>query len=645
MKKFLLTMFAALATLAMSAGEVTFDATVDIDTENSAAGAWSITKDGVTLASTGGVGYNGTHYRFYQGNTVTISSDYTITKIVFTCDATGTTKYGPGCLTASDGTYTYEESGYTGTWEGSATSVDFSCSLQVRATSVVVTFEDGGTTKLSAGLAWSETSIKIEKGTEFTAPTLTKETTADVTFESDNEAVATVTSDGVIAITGELGTAVITASAEANDEYYAGKATCTVSVYSYKTYKKATAVTAGKEYLIVAQANDTTYYAYPGSASSSYTYLYTYYITEAVDEISISTLYDDGFIIDTQDDGYSLVDVSTGRYYYQNGTYTSFQIASEAPEAVWYFTAQEDGTFKMDCNNYYVQYSPNYSSFGIYSAAQDGGLLPYLYELVEEEEDEGDTWSLVGGFNSWNATDTTYDFTYQGNGVYTLELASFGAGFKIIKDHAWDTQYCSNGDFVNVGETYTLGTGGDITLTNYVELTNAVFTLTITDDAATLLVTAESATVPDFSYYFCGASNSWNTSANPFSATDTEGVYTLDLESLSGEFGILGNATWDYKWCTNGSDFTLGEAYTLVQGAGNISTDSSYSNVTLTLTIADGVYTLLMTETGAEDTDGIAAVSAETIDVNAPVYNIAGQRVSPDAKGVLIQGGKKFVNK
>lgn len=45
---------------------------------------------------------------------------------------------------------------------------------------------------------------------------------------------------------------------------------------------------------------------------------------------------------------------------------------------------------------------------------------------------------------------------------------------------------------------------------------------------------------------------------------------------------------------------------------------------------------------------GIDTPKTETIivnDVNAPVYNLAGQKVSKDSKGVLIQNGKKFVNK
>lgn len=41
---------------------------------------------------------------------------------------------------------------------------------------------------------------------------------------------------------------------------------------------------------------------------------------------------------------------------------------------------------------------------------------------------------------------------------------------------------------------------------------------------------------------------------------------------------------------------------------------------------------------------GISSITTETEDANAPVYNLAGQRVSKDAKGILIQNGKKFIN-
>lgn len=41
---------------------------------------------------------------------------------------------------------------------------------------------------------------------------------------------------------------------------------------------------------------------------------------------------------------------------------------------------------------------------------------------------------------------------------------------------------------------------------------------------------------------------------------------------------------------------------------------------------------------------GISSITA-TDDADAPVYNLAGQRVSKDTKGLLIKNGKKFINK
>lgn len=42
--------------------------------------------------------------------------------------------------------------------------------------------------------------------------------------------------------------------------------------------------------------------------------------------------------------------------------------------------------------------------------------------------------------------------------------------------------------------------------------------------------------------------------------------------------------------------------------------------------------------------DGINEVEADTID-NTPAYNIAGQKVADNAKGIIVKGGKKFIKK
>ena len=45
------------------------------------------------------------------------------------------------------------------------------------------------------------------------------------------------------------------------------------------------------------------------------------------------------------------------------------------------------------------------------------------------------------------------------------------------------------------------------------------------------------------------------------------------------------------------------------------------------------------------DTEGISTMVMSEEDVNAPVYNLAGQRVSPMTKGILIKNGKKYINR
>lgn len=53
-------------------------------------------------------------------------------------------------------------------------------------------------------------------------------------------------------------------------------------------------------------------------------------------------------------------------------------------------------------------------------------------------------------------------------------------------------------------------------------------------------------------------------------------------------------------------------------------------------------YLYELDETGA----GIDNITVEQeFDENAPVYNLQGQRVSKDTKGILIQNGKKFINR
>lgn len=72
-----------------------------------------------------------------------------------------------------------------------------------------------------------------------------------------------------------------------------------------------------------------------------------------------------------------------GRWYYQTGTYNSFNVAAQLPadndEALWTIEPQADGTYRITnvAKSKYIQYSERYNSYGSYSDVQ--GLLPTLW--------------------------------------------------------------------------------------------------------------------------------------------------------------------------------------------------------------------------------------------------------------------------
>ncbi len=238
-------------------------------------------------------------------------------------------------------------------------------------------------TKLSAGLEFSPSNISLKVGEAFTAPTFTKATTADVTFTSDNEAVATVDANGVITLAGELGTANIKATSEENSDYYAGTATCKIKVYEVNTYKKATAVSSD-DFLLVAQRDDKTYYAYPLAKTKPYGYLSTRSVTGYVDEIEVDKTYNDEFTFTAVDGGYTIQD-SYGRFLYQSGTYKTFSVSETNNGYVWTVEPQTDGTFKISMNGYFMQFGEGtFTSFGAYDSVQDNAVLPMLYTKVSD---------------------------------------------------------------------------------------------------------------------------------------------------------------------------------------------------------------------------------------------------------------------
>lgn len=104
--------------------------------ESGIGGEATATIGDITISSTLAYNKSNEHIREYTGSVITISSSKTITKIEITCTASADAKYGAGKLTAD---------GYSaGTWTGSATSVAFNATAQVRWTKIVVTYDGEG---------------------------------------------------------------------------------------------------------------------------------------------------------------------------------------------------------------------------------------------------------------------------------------------------------------------------------------------------------------------------------------------------------------------------------------------------------------------------------------------------------------------
>lgn len=109
-------------------------------TEMETAGAVNQEVKGIKFEISNGI-VNVANIRVYQGQTLKLTSNIGLmTKVVFTCTASGDAKYGPGCFTGTN--YTAGE-GETGTWElaAGASSLTLTASKkQVRITQMEISY-------------------------------------------------------------------------------------------------------------------------------------------------------------------------------------------------------------------------------------------------------------------------------------------------------------------------------------------------------------------------------------------------------------------------------------------------------------------------------------------------------------------------
>lgn len=242
----------------------------------------------------------------------------------------------------------------------------------------------------------------------------------------------------------------------------------------------------------------------------------------------------------------------------------------------------------------------------------------------------GESIALVAGIGG--TTNGKGDFTTSPTGwIYNLEVKA--DGWMIVP-----SKISSNKNFLvyegKAGEdpmpvAYTMGM--DLQdATNYPDLHEIVFTLP-GDELG--YVNLEAADIDK--YTFGGNTVAWpiriaTGDAEAVSGGNGTGVIAFKVYADAGNYMVLATGskmnTCGYIFVPCDPDTTTPDVSVYAESAKDTEAERTV---------------VVMGEGGA----GIAGVAVDAADVNAPVYNVLGQRVSKDAKGLLIQNGRKFYNR
>ncbi len=419
------------------AGTVTFTSTED-------GGDATITKGGVTINCTQS---SSSYFQCFKSQTMTISSNYTITGIEITCTASGTNKYGPGCFgTVSPGSYTY--SGTKGTWSGSATEISFTATLnQVRMTQIVVTYSSGSSSVATPTITLNPATGPYYEGSTVTATIACETTGATLSYSYDGSTWNSYTAPLTITETKTIHAKASLNGDEATAEKpvtFSPVLTSLVSVNAladnaHFKYGEQTVVMGanGKNMYIVMPDNTagTLVYDAANSWSSDYTFgkvinsgwtgnKTTYYTKpEVADPSGFSLSGETAVVTPIEITSSDLTQANFGRYAVLKNV-----------------AVNTSGN--IDGITIYKQFGDvfNGSAAGVYDVygvigwnSNAGQFLPLRYEAVTVT---GSDYYLAGTFNSWNGQDDNYKFTNLGNGTYTLTGKDLpdDVEFQIVKD-------------------------------------------------------------------------------------------------------------------------------------------------------------------------------------------------------------------
>ena len=252
-----------------------------------------------------------------------------------------------------------------------------------------------------------------------------------------------------------------------------------------------------------------------------------------------------------------------------------------------------------------------------------GSMNFYGFEFVAGGSGSTDTWTVAGSStilgSTWNPGDTSNDMTTTDGVNYTLvkENCTLEKGstyeYKVVKNHAWGEEYPSSNATLTVDET-------------------AIFKVTFSFNSETKEVSATAvktgeAGVIEHTYDVKGdffGDEAWS---NTYPMTKgNDGLWTVVIENLDAgnyEFKVREDNSWDISY--------PGSNYQVTVEANGSSLTIVFNPETKTI------------EATVSDVTGINTI--KTAQQTAVVYNLAGQKVSENYKGVVIMNGRKMIQK
>lgn len=243
--------------------------------------------------------------------------------------------------------------------------------------------------------------------------------------------------------------------------------------------------------------------------------------------------------------------------------------------------------------------------------------LGITWTVAGQELLMGSNWSEGDKKNNMTSTDGV-NYTLVKEGVYLEQGGSYM--YKVVQNHSWD-----NDSYGEDGKT-----DGSNAYLNISETGKYKLTFSFNSDTKKPTVTAvktsdADVTIHDMYSVIGTIIGNWDTDTEMTKGDN--GIFTATIANVNAgsyEFKVRVDKDWTFSYPSSNYQLTV---------------DSDGSTVTFTYNPA--TYEVKATVTPPT---GIEALTIDT-DANALMYNLAGQRVDKDYKGVVIKNGKKVVVK